>query len=110
NIIYSIQENHHDLFVKLCNDEDIQTWDIKKISKNECQGKVRLTDIRDVRKLHRNTDYKVSFLDRKGYPFIWRRFLRKKEVVISIVFVFLFIFFLSNIIWKVDIKGVLTDM
>ncbi|HLR03849.1 MAG TPA: sporulation protein YqfD [Virgibacillus sp.] len=110
NVTVSIKGKQPELFFQLCIDEDIPTWDIKKISKNECQGKVRLTDIRDVRKLHRNTDYKVSFLDRKGYPFIWRRFLRKKEVVISIVFVFLFIFFLSNIIWKVDIKGVPTDM
>src|SRR5699024_12314873 len=52
----------------------------------------------------------LTFPGRKGFPFILKRFLRKKEIITGIVLGFLFIFFLSNIIWKVEINGVPTDM
>src|SRR5699024_1163138 len=105
-----VQGKQPELFFQLCIDEDIPAWDVKKVSSTECEGKVRLSDIRTVRKLRRNTEYKLNFLDRKGYPFLWKRLIRRKEILISIFLSFLFIFFLSNIIWKVEIKGVPTDM
>lgn len=105
-----VQGEQPELFFQSCINENIPTWDVKKLSSVKCKGNVRLSDVRKVRKLHRNTDYKVTFIDRKGYPFIWKRFLKRKEIIISIVISFFFIFFLSNIIWKVEIKGVPTDL
>jgi len=105
-----IKGDQPELFFQSCIEQEIPAWDITKISATKCKGNVRLSDIHEVRKLHRNTDYKITFPDRRGFPFILKRFLRRKEIIIGLVLGIMFIFFLSNIIWKVEIHGIPTDM
>src|SRR5690625_7792307 len=59
-----------------------------------------------IKQIKRETVYKISFIDKKGYPFLKLRFIRKKEVLIALIMSLLLIIFLSNIIWEVKITGV----
>src|SRR5699024_8801468 len=58
----------------------------------------------------KETDYKISFINKKGYPFLFKRFIRKKELLIALFLCFFLIIALSNIVWKVQITGVPKDI
>ncbi|WP_067727377.1 sporulation protein YqfD [Oceanobacillus damuensis] len=99
-----------ELFFQKCASEGIMVWDVKKLDKDACEGKIKLSDIQKMKQIRRKTIYKVSFTGRNGYPFLMKRFFRKKPLVIGLMISFLFFLFLSNIIWEVKITGVPRDI
>ena len=93
-------------FLETCVQHEIEIWDVKKVSQFECQAAVRLSSIKVIRKLVRNTSYKIHFIHKNGLPFITKKLCKRKEIVISIIVAFMMILFLSNILWKIEITGV----
>lgn len=94
-----------ELFFQHCVNKGISVWNVKREGKSSCSGNVKLTDIPKVKQLRHEGNYKISFDKRRGYPFIFSRFFRRKEFVLSFIMSVLLILFMSNIIWKVEITG-----
>lgn len=95
-----------ELFLQKCASGGISIWDVKKIEDDCCQATIMLKDLGALRKIRRNSLYKVSFVDRKGFPFFLSRLCKKRFLVIGILIGFLFFFVLSNLLWSVKITGV----
>jgi similar to stage IV sporulation protein len=94
-----------ELFFQECVNRGITVWNIRREGKSSCSGNVRLSDISEIKRLRRGRNYKIAFEERRGYPFLFSRFLRRKEFVLSFIMSILLILFMSNIIWKVEITG-----
>ncbi len=105
-----IKGSNPELFFQYCIEQGITVWDIKKESENACKGNVKLSDINILKDIKRRTSYKVTFLNKKGLPFLFKQFTGKKEVVLGLLLSVMLIFFLSNIIWEVRIIGVPKDI
>lgn len=99
-----------ELFFQKCANEGIIVREVKKLDRETCQGTIRLSDIPKMRRIRRRTLYKVRLQEGSGYPFLWRRFLRKRPMAIGMLFSFFLFLFLSNIIWEVKITGVPKDI
>ncbi|MFD1038519.1 sporulation protein YqfD [Virgibacillus byunsanensis] len=99
-----------ELFFQECAKREIIVWNIKKESPDSCKGNVKLGDIPALKKIKRKSTYKLTFIDKKGSPFIISKFLKRKEVIAGLAMAFLLTLFLSNIIWKVEITSVPTDI
>ncbi|MDL4841503.1 sporulation protein YqfD [Aquibacillus rhizosphaerae] len=97
---------HPELFFDLCARNNITVWNIKKLSDTECKGNIKLKDLSSVTSLRRNTIYKISFIEKNGLPFLTAKILFKRPLVIGLLLSILFVFFLSNIVWDVKVKGV----
>lgn len=109
-VTVTVKGNMPELFFQACMKHKIPVWNVKKTSKDICQGNIKLQNINYLKQIKRGTDYKVSFTNKKGYPFLIKRFTRKKEIVIALILSLLLIIFLSNIIWEVKITGVPKDI
>lgn len=94
-----------DHFFQACANRGITVWNIKREGNETCSGNVKLSDIARVKQLRREKKYKITFEQRKGYPFIISRFIKRREFVLSLVMSILMILFMSNIIWKVEVTG-----
>lgn len=92
-------------FLETCVQNDIEIWNVQKVSPSECRAVVKLTSISTIRKLVRNTNYKIRFLHKKGLPFFIGKLCKRKEIIVSVLIAFMMIIFLSNILWKIEIKG-----
>ncbi|SFA70348.1 similar to stage IV sporulation protein [Lentibacillus halodurans] len=99
-----------ELFFQRCSEQDIIVWNVEKKSENVCSGNVKLQDISRVKHIKRGTDYKLSFKNKRGFPFMMKKFTRKKEILVGLLLSILLIFFLSNIIWEIKITGVPKDI
>ncbi|MEQ6389375.1 sporulation protein YqfD [Bacillaceae bacterium S4-13-58] len=84
----------------------IQIWSIKRISRNGFEAKIFLKDFNSVRQLRKGTGIKIRIRNRFGFPFIWKRFIQMKGLMIGLFSGLLTIFLLSNIVWGVSISGV----
>ncbi|WP_156290695.1 sporulation protein YqfD [Oceanobacillus salinisoli] len=101
-----IKGNHPELFFQECTKRGISVWNIRKSADDTCEGNIRLRDVKHVRKLIRGTPHKLTFVRKKGYPFLFNRFTKRKPLLIALLLSVLLAVFLSNILWKVEITGV----
>ncbi|WP_404453497.1 sporulation protein YqfD [Oceanobacillus kapialis] len=109
-VTLSVKGEKPELFFQHCTSAGITVWNVKKKSADRCEGNIKLRDVKYIRKLNKQTNYKLKFIDRKGYPFMLRRFVRRKELLLGVVLSMFLILFLSNIIWEVKITGVPKDI
>ncbi|HLS59607.1 MAG TPA: sporulation protein YqfD [Virgibacillus sp.] len=99
-----------EMFFQYCNDQNITVWDVSRINEHSCQGNIKLEDVKSIKHLKRSTGYKINFKNKQGYPFMIRRLLRKKQILLGMIVSLLLVLFLSNILWKVSVEGVSTEM
>lgn len=105
-----IKGNMPELFFQKCNSAGIPVWNVKKTASDACLGNIKLSDINSIKKLRRKTNYKLSFVQKSGYPFLIKRFFQKKQLFVGILMSLALIVFLSNIIWEVKVTGVPKDI
>ncbi|WP_174613846.1 sporulation protein YqfD [Virgibacillus ihumii] len=97
-------------FFQACADQGVFVWNIRKESETVCTGNIRLKHLKKMKQIRRKTDFKVSFINKKGLPFILKKLTLRKEILTAFIMSMLLIFFLSNIIWEVRIMNVPTDL
>src|SRR5699024_7787834 len=95
-VTVAVKGNKPELFFQMCMKHEIAVWDIKKTSKDKCEENIKLQEMKYIKQIKREKDYKISFIDKKGYPFLIKRFTRKKEILIALIMSLLLIIFLSN--------------
>src|SRR5699024_4876058 len=99
-----------ELFFQKCIEQDILVWNVEKKSETVCAGNIKLKDYSNLKKIRRVTDYKLTFTNKRGFPFLIRHFIRKRELLAGLLLSILLIFFFSNIIWEGRITGVPKDI
>ena len=83
----------------------ITVWDVKRAGNDVLVFNMDIADISKLRQIVRKSDCKVSFIQGKGIPFLWKRTLRNSGFLVGI-FAFLFcIFILSNMVWGIEIHN-----
>lgn len=106
----TIRGENPEQFVQMCTREGIIFWNMISTGHNACEVNVKLKDIHKLRSLKRGQPYKISFLEKKGYPFLLARLLKRKAFLVAIILSFFLIVCLSNILWKITITGVSLEM
>lgn len=97
-------------FLQFLMESNIPLWNIEKTSNTTCEASIYLRDLQTVRKLRRQTEYKISILHGSGLPFRFRNLIRKKPFIVAAIVSMFIIMFLANIIWEVKIEGVSTEI
>lgn len=106
-----VQGERPEHLFQLCMDSlEIVVWDIEKTTPTTCIGKMRVRDIKKLRTIRRGTSYKITFREKRGYPFLWRRWVKKRHIVVSFLMSILLIGALSNMVWSIQITGVSSDI
>src|SRR5690625_1117952 len=99
-----------EIFFQFCNDQNSTEWVINLINQQSTQDNIKLENVKSINHLKRSTGYKINFKNKQGYPFMIRRLLRKKQILLGMIVSLLLVLFLSNILWKVSVEGVSTEM
>ncbi|WP_017472610.1 sporulation protein YqfD [Amphibacillus jilinensis] len=105
-ITIKVKGHYPERFFDLCTRHEIKGWSIKKISNTECLGDINLSDLKRVRQLRRKTRYKLSFVSKKGLPFLFSQLQKMKILVLSFWVAFLIFIYLSQSIWMINIDGI----
>jgi len=92
-------------FLNMAASRGIFLWDIRRVGHNEILVKTRLSAIKPLRHIGRNTKTRFNFKNREGLPFMIHRIKKRKSVIIGAVFFLIGLYALSSFIWFIDIKG-----
>lgn len=85
--------------------ENIMIWDIKRHGEEAVTFFILLKDIPKIRPLIRKSGCKMTFLNKKGFPFLIKKSISNSGFVLGFLSFLFIIFLLSNVVWGIEIEG-----
>ncbi len=92
-------------FINICTRRQILLWDIKVRGSGVMTLKVSINGFRMLRPIARKTNCSVRIVQKKGLPFVFSRYRRRKAFVAGAVLFVLLLYVLTSFIWSVEITG-----
>ncbi|MTI81476.1 MAG: sporulation protein YqfD [Firmicutes bacterium] len=92
-------------FINMASSRGIYLWDITKIGADKILIRVRLSGVKPLRHIARNTGSRFKIESRKGMPFVFNRMKKRKVLVIGAVSFLIVLYMLSSFVWFIDIIG-----
>ncbi|WP_040207948.1 sporulation protein YqfD [Neobacillus jeddahensis] len=96
-------------FLNVLTRNGLHIWNVKRHGTETITFKMRLQDALKIRRFARNSQCRISFLQRSGAPFLLKRLLKNSGFMLGAAAFLLLILFLSNMIWGIEIKGAKPD-
>ena len=94
-----------EMFINRCIDSKIFVWDIRHPGKQTLVCSILLDEIPNLRKLARTSECKISFLERKGLPFLIKRLWKRNGLIVGAAGALILLYLLSNMVWNVGVDG-----
>jgi similar to stage IV sporulation protein len=88
---------------------DISVWNVKRHGVDTVFFFMKLKDVKKMRILARDSGCSITFQNRIGIPFLFKRLLRNSGLLIGALLFVAVIIILSNMVWRVEINGANPD-
>ena len=92
-------------FINMCINKNILLWKIKRDKSTIVYTRVGIRDFKEVAKVAKLTKCKIKIKNKKGMPFIFNKYKKRKIFILCVIIIFLCILILSNFIWNIEITG-----
>ena len=92
-------------FLNRLSRQGILIWNVKRIDQDSMTFQLGLNKLYPLRRAVRKSDLSIHFIDKHGFPFLFKRLLFNSGFLIGFVCFFLLLFLLSNMIWGIQIQG-----
>lgn len=104
-ISFQCKGENIEILLNECLKENVIIWDISTGNSMECYGNIKYIDYSSLEEICKQLNFEITILQEHGLPFIFKRLIAKKELVLSFIFSIVIILFLSNIVWSIHITG-----
>ncbi len=101
----NIQGHFIERFINVCMRRNIYLWDIENAGKNQMNLNISIEGFRSLRPVARKTKTKVKILKKKGMPFFFSRYRKRKFFFGGIIIMLGMICYITSLVLVVDIKG-----
>ena len=91
-------------FINICTQKNILLWNTKRKNATMLSSNISIQDFKSLRKIARTTKCKVTIKNKKGLPFLFERYKKRKILAILLIIFFIGMIAISNFIWNVEIK------
>lgn len=110
DVTMTLEGKHPALFLRQLTKHNIPIWHIEKITEEKIQGKVYLHHMQRILDVMDDREYQVTFSNRAGIYHYLKSTLKRKGIIIAIMLSLIILLCLSNVIWKVSITGVTSEL
>lgn len=104
-VIIRIKGNMLERFLNLINLEKITIWDIQKLDEDVIKLKINSEKFKSIRHIARKTRTSVTIMDKKGFPFLYKKLLKRKSLLVGLILFLAIQLILSNIVWDINVIG-----
>lgn len=91
--------------MNLCSNKGILIWNSKRKKTTLLETNVSIKDFRQIVKFAKQAKCKVSIKQKKGLPFIFNRYRKRKIFFFSLILIIVAIVSLSNFVWNIEVIG-----
>lgn len=88
----------------------LSVWNVKKIGTKAVVFYIQLEDLSQFRKIARNFEGRITFLEGSGGPFIGKRLIKNSGLLAGVFAFLVLLAILSNMVWGIEISGASPEM
>lgn len=92
-------------FMNICISKKILLWNIKREKSSILYANIGIQDFKKMKSVAKKTKCKVKIMNKKGLPFLFHKYKKRKFFIILLASFLIGLFGLSHFIWNIEIKG-----
>ncbi len=100
----SVEGYYIERFINICRNNKIAMWKLKRDKNVKIDLNIGISDLKKVAKIAKQTKCKIKILRKKGLPFIFNKYKKRKLFFIFLIFIIILLGISSNFVWNIDIK------
>ncbi len=100
----SVEGYYIERFINICRNNKIAMWKLKRDKNVKIDLNIGINDLKKVAKIAKQTKCKIKILRKKGLPFIFNKYKKRKLFFIFLIFIIILLGISSNFVWNIDIK------
>lgn len=104
-VIISVKGYFSEKFINIASKRKIKLWHLKRDENKDLILKCSVKDFRKIRPVALKSRCKVHIIKKVGLPFLMRKYRKRKAFVIGLILCVLTIWFMSQIIWNIEVQG-----
>ena len=91
-------------FINICRNNKIIIWNLKRNKSVQLNLNIGIKDFKKIKKIAKKTKCKVKIVKKKGLPFLFNRYKKRKIFFGFLLLILVLIGISSNFIWNIEIK------
>ena len=91
-------------FINICRNNKIIIWNLKRDKSVRLNLNIGIKDFKKIKKIAKKTKCKVKIIKKKGLPFLFNRYKKRKIFFGFLLLILVLIGISSNFIWNIEIK------
>lgn len=91
-------------FINICRKNKIVIWNLKRDKSVQLNLNIGIKDFKEIKKIAKKTKCKVKIIKKKGLPFLFNRYKKRKIFFGFLLLILMLIGISSNFIWNIEIK------
>lgn len=101
----SIEGYFIERFINICINNHLVLWNTKRKKQTIVYTNVGIKEFKQIRQIARKTKCKVNIKAKKGLPFIFNKYKKRKIFFAFLIVILILILITSNFIWNIEIVG-----
>lgn len=99
----SIEGYYIERFINICRNNKIAIWNLKRDKNVKLELNVGIKDLKRVTKIAKKTKCKMRITKKKGLPFLFNRYKKRKLFFAFLIAIIIILAISSNFIWNIQI-------
>ena len=99
----SIEGYYIERFINICRNNKIAIWNLKRDKKVKLELNVGIKELKRVAKIAKKTKCKMRITKKKGLPFLFNRYKKRKLFFAFLIAIIIILAISSNFIWNIQI-------
>jgi len=105
-VTIEIEGYYIERFMNICNNQKIFLWNTKRPKTAIMKVNISIQDFKKIKPIAKKTKCKIKIEGKKGIPFFFHRYQKRKIFLLFFILVIIGTFILSNFIWNIEIAGI----
>lgn len=105
-VTIEIEGYYIERFMNICNSQKIFLWNLKRPKTTIMKANIAIHDFKKLKTIVKKTKCKIKINHKKGLPFFFHRYQKRKIFLLFFLVVIMGIIALSNFIWNIEIIGI----
>ena len=92
-------------FINICISKRIFLWNTNRKKSSIMSVNIGIEDFKNIKEIAKKSQCKVKIKQKRGMPFLFNRYKKRKIFLIMLLFISMLMYILSNFIWNIEING-----